>query len=171
MTQRHAGKHLLSHLGDERGCSLNPRNGPRFYALAALDNGSSPCRESAQGLSGVVAARLSLLSVKKAVEPHGLASQVCPMRGEGDELDPASHEALDIQHVQALVEPVDEEVDRVDSVGPDGACLPLLDRARIHAESEDPEPNLSKGVLEGGALPAHTPAAVRLEVGKARAQD
>ena len=93
------------------------------------------------------------------------------MGDEGEELDPPGHEALDIQHVQAFVEPVDEEVHRVDSVSPDGACLPLLNRTRIHGESEDPEPNLSKGVLEGGARPADAPAAVRLEVGKARAQD
>jgi len=118
-----------------------------------------------------VAAGLSLLPVEKAVEPHGLASQGGPMRDEGDELDPAGHEALDIQHVQALVEPVDEEVDRVHSMGPDGACLPLLDRALIHGEGEDPQPDLSKGVLEGAARTAHAPAAVRLEVGKARAQD
>ncbi|SRR5258705_10319326 len=118
-----------------------------------------------------MAARLSLLSVEKTVEPHGLSSQGGPMRDEGDELDPAGHEALDIQHVQALVEPVDEEIDGVDSVGPDGACLPLLDRARIHGESEDSEPDLSEGVLEGGARPGHAPAAVRLEVGEARAQD
>jgi hypothetical protein len=32
------------------------------------------------------------------------------MRDEGDELYPAGHEALDIQDVQTLVEPVDQEV-------------------------------------------------------------
>jgi hypothetical protein len=109
--------------------------------------------------------------MEKTVEPHGLTSEGSPMGDEGDELDPAGHEAFDIQDVQTLVEPVDEEVDRVDSVRPDGACLPLLDRGWIHGESEDAQPDLSKGVLEGGTLPADAPATVRLEVGKFRAQD
>ena len=107
--------------------SLAVRNGPCFNAVLTLDDGSVFGRERAQQWPRVVTVRLGFLSVKEAVEPQGLSSQGGPMRDEGDELYPAGREALDIQDVQTLVEPVDEEVDRVDSVGSDGARLPLLD--------------------------------------------
>jgi hypothetical protein len=107
--------------------SLTVRNSPCFNAVLTLDDGSVFGRERAQQWPGVVTLGLSFFSVKEAVEPQGLSSQGGSLRDEGDELYPAGHEALDVQDVQTLVEPVDEEVDRVDSVGPDGARLSLLD--------------------------------------------
>jgi hypothetical protein len=107
--------------------ALAVRNDPCFNALLTLDDGSVFGRERAQQWPGVVTVRPGFFSVKEAVKPQGLSSQGGPMRDEGDELHPTGHEALDIQDVQTLVEPVDEEVNRIDSVGPDGARLPLLD--------------------------------------------
>ena len=106
---------------------LAVRNDPCFNAVLTLDDGSVFGRERAQQWPGVVTVRPGFFSVKEAVKPQGLSSQGGPMRDEGDELHPTGHEALDIQDVQTLVEPVDEEVNRIDSVGPDGARLPLLD--------------------------------------------
>jgi len=118
-----------------------------------------------------VTGSLGFLPMEETVEPCRLSSQGGTMGNERDELDPAGHEALDVQDVKTLVEPIDEEIDQVYSVGPDGPCLPLLDRGRVRDESEDPHPDLGKGFLEGVALPAHTPAAVHLEVGVSSAQD
>jgi len=118
-----------------------------------------------------VTGRLGFLAMEETVETRGLSSQGSPMGYEGDELDPAGHEALDVQDVKTLVEPIDKEIDQVDSMGADGPCLPLHDRGRVRNESEDPHPDLGKRFLKGVALPAHAPAPVHLEVGVSRAQD
>jgi hypothetical protein len=74
-----------------------------------------------------VTGRFGLLAVKEAVETQGFSSQCRAIEDEGDELDSAGHESLDVENVQTLVEPVDQEIDGIDTVGSDGACLPLLD--------------------------------------------
>jgi len=73
-----------------------------------------------------VTGRLGLFPVKEAVETQGFPSEGRAIEDEGDELDSAGHESLDIEDVETLVEPVDQEIDGVDTVGSDGACLPLL---------------------------------------------
>jgi len=171
MTHGHGGKYQLSHFGDEHEWSLALCNSPRFNAFMAFDDRSALGRERAQGWARAVTGRLGFLPMEETVEPRGLSSQGGGMGDEGDELDPAGHEALDVEDVKTLVEPIDKEIDQVDSMGPDGPCLPLLDRGRVRDESEDSHPDLGKGFLKGVALPAHTPAAVHLEVGVSRAQD
>lgn len=171
MTHGHGGKYLLSHFGDEHEWSLALCNSPRFNAFMAFDDRSAPGRERAQGRARAVTGRLGFLPMEETVEPRGLSSQGGTMGDESDELDPAGHEALDVEDVKTLVEPIDEEIDQVDSVGSNGPCLPLLDRGRVRDESEDSHPDLGKGFLKGVALPAHTPSTVHLEVGVSRAQD
>jgi hypothetical protein len=123
----------------------------------AFDDRSALGRERAQGWARAVTGRLGFLPMEETVEPRGLSSQGGTMGDEGDELDPAGHEALDVEDVKTLVEPIDKEIDQVDSVGPDGPCLPLLDRGRLRDESEDSHPDLGKRFLKRVALPAHTP--------------
>lgn len=171
MTHGHGGKYLLSHFGDEHEWPLALCNSPRFNAFVVFDDGSAPGREGAQGWARAVTGRLGFLPMEETVKPRGLSSQGGTMGNEGDELDPAGHEALDVEDVKTLVEPIDEEIDQVDSVGSNGPCLPLLDRGRVRDESEDSHPDLGKSFLKGVALPAHTPSTVHLEVGVSRAQD
>ena len=105
------------------------------------------------------------------MEAQGLPSQGGGVEDEGNELDPPGHEAFNVENVETLVEPVDQEVGGVDSVGADGARLPLLDRGRIHGQGKDPQADLGECLLEGRALATDAPAAGRVEVGEARAQD
>ncbi len=71
--------------------------------------------------------RFGLLAVKEAVKTQGFSSEGRTIEDEGDELDSAGHESLDVENVETLVEPIDQEIDGIDTVGSDGACLPLLD--------------------------------------------
>jgi len=118
-----------------------------------------------------VTGRLGLFPVKEAVETQGFPSEGRAIEDEGDELDSAGHESLDIEDVETLVEPVDQEIDGVDTVGSDGACLPLLNRGWIHGQGKDSQPDLGECFLEGGTPAGNPPAAIRVEVGEARAQD
>jgi len=74
-----------------------------------------------------VTGRFGRFPVKEAVETQGFSSQGRAIEDEADELDSAGHESLEVEDVETLVEPVDQEIDRVDAVGSDGACLTLLD--------------------------------------------
>jgi hypothetical protein len=74
-----------------------------------------------------VTGRFGLLAVKEAVETQGFSSEGRAIEDKGDELDSAGHESLDVENVETLVEPIDQEIDGIDTVGSDGACLPLLD--------------------------------------------
>jgi len=118
-----------------------------------------------------VTGRLGLFPVKEAVETQGFPSEGRAIEDEGDELDPAGHESLDIENVETLVEPVDEEVGGVDTVGADHARLPLLDRGGVDREGEHAQGRLCECLLDRGAGAADALAVSCLEVGKADAQE
>jgi hypothetical protein len=118
-----------------------------------------------------VTGRLGLLPVKEAMEAQGFSSEGRAIEDESDELDSAGHESLDVENVETLVEPVDQEIDGVDAVGSDGACLLLLDRGGIRGQSKDSQPDLGECLLEGEAPAGDPPAAIRVEVGEACVQD
>ena len=115
--------------------------------------------------------RFGPLPVKEAVEAQGFSSEGRGIEDERDELDSAGYEPLDVENVETLVEPVDQEIDGTDAVGSDGACLPLLDRGRIRGEGKDPQPDLGECLLQGEAPAGDPPPAIRVEVVEACVQD
>src|SRR5262252_9362098 len=75
---------------------------------------------------------VDLLAVKEAVKPQWFAPGAALAHGRREELDSPRRESLHVQDIQAFSEPVDHQVRRVGSVGPDYPSVPLLDGSRVH---------------------------------------
>ena len=81
----------------------------RFKSVAYFEHGGAVGVDPAHRLARDVADRVEVLPVEVAVQALRLAARGGHIEGEDRELDPPWDEALDVQHVQALVEPVHEE--------------------------------------------------------------
>jgi hypothetical protein len=100
------------------------------------------------------------------MQAQGLAARGGRIDREGRELDPPRDEALHVQDVKALVEPIHEESLGRTTVGADLSRVTLLDRGRIRQEGEHAEGRLGEGVRQGRAAADDAPAAARLDIGK-----
>src|SRR5262249_46768705 len=87
-----------------------------------LDDGPEP-----------VASGVKLLTVEQTVDERGRA---------GLPLDAPNDEALDLVHVETLVDPAREQSLRRVGLRPDLAPLALIDLLRLHDQREDPERRL-----------------------------
>jgi len=166
MTHGHAAKAALSHFSDKILTGYHPC----LEAFTAPSNRGTISVDVPQALARDVAERVGLFSMEQALEPHRLTSRSGIVEGQGDELDPAGEEALDVEHVKTLVEPVDQESGGINAMGPDDARLTLFDRGRVHREGEDAQGRLRECILDRGAGAAHASAGSRLEVGEAAGQ-
>ena len=105
------------------------------------------------------------------MEPQRLASLRTGISREGDELDPARAESFDVQHVETLVEPVDEEGVGLSAVGPDGSLFPLVDERWIDGEGEEAKGGLRERLGQRAAGTDDASAAGDVEVGEAWCQE
>lgn len=99
------------------------------------------------------------------MQAQRLAARGGRIESEGGELDPPWDEPLDVQDVEALVEPVHEERLGRPTVGADLARVTLLDRVRVREEGEDAEGHLGEGVRQGRAAADDAPAAAGFDGG------
>jgi hypothetical protein len=148
-----------------------PGYDPGLDSSTAHEDGSPVCTDPPQGLQRNVAGRVGLLSVEEALKPQRLAARGGRVERRGDEFDPVGNEALDVQDVETLVEPVDQEPGGIDAMSADDARLLLFDRGGVHREGEEPQSRLGESLLDRGAGSADSLAGGRLEVGEAGAQE
>ena len=122
----------------------------------------------ADGLARYVAARVEIFTVKAAVEAQGFASGGGCIEGKAAEFDPPGDEALDVEYVQAFVEPVHEERFGRGSMGADFPCIPLIDRGRLRQEGEDTEGDLSKRFGQCLAASRDAPGSADVDIAEGR---
>lgn len=105
------------------------------------------------------------------MEAQGLSSLRAAISREGEELHPARAESFDVQHVEALVEPVDQQGIGLSAVGSNGPRLPLVDERRVDGQGEEAEGRLRERLGQRGSRTDNAPAAGGVEVGEARCQE
>ena len=116
-----------------------------------------------------MAGRVEVFPVESTVEAQRLAARDGRIESEGRELDTPRDEALDVQDVEALVEPVHEESLGRSTVGADLSRVTLLDRGRIRQEGEHAEGHLGEGVRQGRPAADDALAAAGLDIGASEA--
>ena len=123
-----------------------------------------------------MASGVEVFPVEATVEAQRLAARDGRIESEGREFDTPWDEALDVQDVEALVEPIHEERLGRSTVGADLSRVALLDRGRIRQEGEHAESHLGEGVRQGRAAADDAPAAAgfdrgaSLEIGERRGE-
>jgi hypothetical protein len=118
-----------------------------------------------------VAGRVAVFPVEAAIQAERLAARGRGIGSEDGEFDPSWGESLDVQNVQALVEPIHEERPGLGAVSSDLARVALLDRRRVCQKGEDAEGDLRERLRQGRAAADDAPVAAGLDIGEGRAQE
>jgi hypothetical protein len=112
-----------------------------------------------------VTGRVEVFPVEATMQAQRLAARGGRIDSEDRELDPPWDEPLDVQDVEALVEPIYEESLGRSTMGADLARVTFLDRGRVRQEGEHAEGDLGEGVRQGRTAADDALAAAGLDIG------